>query len=194
MITHPLTEQDLWPLPVYEQVRDEFRSKVIEHKKDRRVTVGPFMTFVFEDRLTVKFQTMEILRAEKLTRPQDVREELDTFNTMLPGPRELSATLLIELTDESAAKETLRRLIGLTGAVFFEAAGARAQAQFDPGREDAEKGRLAAVHYLRFPLAEAQAQALKAGAPARLVIEHPEYRHALDLPARTAASLASDLA
>src|SRR5580693_7513392 len=92
----PLTTADLWPLPVYESVRDEFRRTVIDAKKHRRVGVGPFMTFVFENRLTVKFQVMEILRVEKVTDPAGVAEELEGFNTMLPNPHGLSATLLIE--------------------------------------------------------------------------------------------------
>src|SRR5437016_10043743 len=93
----PLQPKELWPLPVYEGVRDQFRREVIEAKKDRRVQVGPFMSFVFENRLTVKFQLQEILRIERLTEPAQVAEEVDGFNTMLPGEGELSATLMIEL-------------------------------------------------------------------------------------------------
>src|SRR4030088_3082571 len=93
----PLTPKDLWPLPVYEGVRDQFRREVIAAKQDRRVSVGPSMTFVFENRLTVKFQAQEILRVEGITSEEGVREELEGFNGMLPGNGELSATLLIEL-------------------------------------------------------------------------------------------------
>ena len=90
-----LKQTDLWPLPIYETVRDAFRKQVIELKKDRRVGVGPFMTFVFENRTTVKFQVQEIVRVEKITDPAHVQEELEGFNSMLPDPGELSATLMM---------------------------------------------------------------------------------------------------
>src|SRR5439155_20898659 len=106
----PLSTNDLWPLPVYEGVREQFRREVMAAKKDRRVTVGPVMTFVFENRLTVKFQVQEILRIERISEPAQVAEELEGFNTMLPGPGELSATLLIELrgTDPEVKAELSR--------------------------------------------------------------------------------------
>ena len=110
----PLQPKDLWPLPVYEGVRDQFRREVIEAKKDRRITVGPFMTFVFENRLTVKFQVQEILRAERMVDPEQIREELEGFNSMLPAAGELSATLLIELSGpDREVKAELAKLTGL---------------------------------------------------------------------------------
>src|SRR4051812_18188673 len=118
-----LTAQEIWPLPVYEGVRPEFRAKVIAHKKLRRLTVGPFMTFVFEDRLSVKFQIQEILRAEKVTAPEGVAEELEAFNEMIPGPHELSATLLIESSSDAEAQARLASLVGLKDCVFLEAGG-----------------------------------------------------------------------
>src|SRR5262245_18207507 len=115
-----LSPADIWPLPVYENVREDFRAKVIAHKKHRRVTVGPFMTFVFEDRLTVQFQIQEILRAEKVTDPAQIAEEVEAFSAMLPGLHELSVTLLIESLSEAEAEERLSRLIGLKKSVFLE--------------------------------------------------------------------------
>src|SRR5882672_6915871 len=81
----PLTPKDLWPLPVYEGVRDQFRKEVIAAKKDRRVQVGPSMTFVFENRTTVKFQVQEILRIERITGPEEVAEELEGFRSEGPA-------------------------------------------------------------------------------------------------------------
>src|SRR5919204_2809388 len=94
-----LDVKDLWPLPVHEGVRYRFRREVIAAKQARRVTVGPYVTFVFENRLTVKFQVQEILRAERIVTEEQVREELEGFNTMLPDKGDLSATLLIELSE-----------------------------------------------------------------------------------------------
>ena len=109
--------KDLWPLPVYEGVRHQFRREVIAAKQARRITVGPFMTFVFENRLTVKFQVQEVLRVERIDSPEGIEEELLGFNGMLPGPGELSATLLIELTAPIVGPQQPRMLqrAGLRG-------------------------------------------------------------------------------
>ena len=92
-----LSLKDLWPLDVYEGVRDQFRKEVIAAKAVRRVQVGPFMTFIFENRLTVKFQVQEILRVERISDPALAQEEVEGFNSMLPDSGQLSATLMIEL-------------------------------------------------------------------------------------------------
>ena len=185
----PLTPSDLWPLPVYEGVRERFRGEVIAAKRDRRVQVGSFMTFVFENRTTVKFQAQEILRIEGITDPAQVAEELDGFNGMLPGPGELSATLLIELTGTDAeVKARLATLYGLRDHVFLEVAGTRLQGKLDPDRE--EPGRVSAVQYVRFPVPDAQAFLR---GPAFLVIDHPQYGRRTELPEATRRSLAQDL-
>ena len=186
---NPLRTGDIWPLPVYEGVRDQFRKQVIEEKKARRVTVGPFITFVFENRTTVKFQLQEILRIEKITDPRAVAEELEGFNTMLPGPGELSATLLIELSGSDATvKAELARLFGLREHVWLRFGDRRIQGAFEPGRE--EPGKVSAVQYVRFqvPATDALLQG-----PAFLEIDHPEYLHEAELTEATRKSLGQDL-
>lgn len=187
-----LRPTDLWPLPVYDQVRDEFRKQVIGAKKDRRVGVGPFVTLVFENRLTVKFQVQEILRVEKIADASHVQEELDGFNTMLPGQGELSATLMVELTgpDEQIAA-TLRGLQGLGQHVWLELGGQRVRGVFEGGRDDGK--RIAAIQYVRFGLDGSAALLENASVPAALVIDHPAYQHRAALPEATRRSLAKDL-
>ncbi len=186
----PLSTNDLWPAPVYEGVRDQFRREVIEAKKDRRVAVGPFMTFVFENRLTVKFQVQEILRIEKITEAAQVAEELDGFNSMLPGIGELSATLLIELRGpDEEVKAELQKLYGLSKHLWLEIAGRRVRGEMDPGREEPGRG-AAAVQYIRFKISDAQA--LVSG-PATLIVDHPAYSHAVELTEAVRRSLAQDL-
>src|SRR5262249_6856326 len=171
-------------------VRDQFRREVIEAKKHRRVLVGPSMSFVFENRLTVKFQVQEIIRVERLTDPAAVAEEVEGFNTMLPGEGELSATLMIELQgSDPEVKAELARLYGLRDHVWLEVAGQRIQGFVEPGRE--EPGRVSAVQYVRFKVPDAQA--LIAG-PAAIAIDQPAYRHRADLPEPVRRSLAQDLA
>ena len=188
-----LEQKDLWPLPVYEGVREQFRREVINAKKDRRVGVGPFMTLVFENRLTVKFQVQEILRAEKIADPAHVQEELDGFNAMLPDADALSATLMIELTGPEA--EVAQKLTGLTGLgkqVRLEVGGHVSQAEFEGGREDGR--RISAVQYVRFPCTLAIAQALTQGTAAALVFDHPNYTYRQPLTEGMCRSLAKDLA
>lgn len=185
----PLTAKDLWPLPVYEGVRDDFRKQVIDAKRDRRISVGPYMTLLFENRLTVKYQVQEILRVERITDPAQVEEEIEGFNTMLPGPGELSATLMIELSGPDAeVKEQLARLYGLRDNVYLEIAGKRIKGEVEPGRE--EPGKVSAVQYVRFKVPGAQT--LLKG-PAALVIDHPAYSHRVEIPEAARRSLAQDL-
>jgi hypothetical protein len=185
-----LTPSDLWPLPVYEGVRSQFRAEVIEAKKHRRITVGPHMTFVFENRLTVKFQVQEILRIEKITDPAQVAEEVEGFNTMLPDPGELAATLLIELTGtDEAVKAELLRLYGLSQHLWLEVGGSRIPGEVEPGREAVDRG-AAAVQYLRFKVGDSKALAQ---GPAFLAIDHPSYTHRVELPEDVRRSLSQDL-
>jgi len=189
-----LTQRDLWPLPVYEGVRDQFRREVIAAKKDRRITIGPFMTFVFENRLTVKFQVQEILRAEKIAAPEAVQEELHGFNEMLPSPGELSATLLVELVGpEPEVAAQLKTLTGMGKHVFLELGGKRFAARFDGDRDDGT--RLAAVQYVRFPVgADGAQQLVDPKSKVLLIIDHPNYQHRLELNEAQRGSLARDLA
>jgi hypothetical protein len=189
----PLTQVDLWPNPVYEGVRDQFRREVIAAKKDRRVDVGPSMTLVFENRLTVKFQVQEILRAEKITQPALVQEELDGFNAMLPSPGELSATLLIAFVGPDAeVAARLRKLSGLGKHVWLEIGGRRVQGVLEGGRDDGT--RISAVQYARFPVGAGAAALLEdATVATELVIDHESYHHRAALPEAMCRSLARDL-
>jgi Protein of unknown function (DUF3501) len=188
----PLTVQDLWPTAVYEGVREQFRAQVIAAKKDRRVHVGPVMTLIFENRLTVKFQVQEILRAERVTAPEAVAMELQGFNEMLPERDELSATLMIELTgSEPEVAAELKKLNGLSTHLFLELGDVRRPARFDPGRDDGQ--RISAVQYVRFPMDGTTGLLLDLARPAHLVVDHANYSHRTALPEGVRRSLAADL-
>jgi len=188
---NPLTTNDLWPNPVYEGVREQFRREVIEAKKHRRVTVGPFVTFVFENRLTVKFQVQEILRAERITEPHAVAEEVEGFNTMLPGAGELSATLMIELRGaDEEVKAKLHELYGLSQHLWLEVGGQRLHIEMEPGREEPARG-VAAVQFVHVKVPDGAA--LLRG-PSALLVDHPKYSHRAALSDETRRSLAADLA
>lgn len=188
-----LEQKDLWPNPVYQGVRELFRREVIAAKQHRRVDVGPVATFVFENRLTVKFQVQEILFHEKIEGAAHVQEELDGFNTMLPGEGELSATLLFGFVGpEPEVAAQLHRLTGLGSHLFLELGGKRVPGVVEGGREDGK--RISAVQYVRFPVGpEATAALLDPAKSAALVIDHPHYPHRAVLTEGVRRSLAQDL-
>ena len=187
---------DLKNLHEYELIRDAWRKTVIETKARRRIFLGPKMSLVFENRLTVLNQIQEMCRAERIVKPDAVQQEIDVYNELLPGDGEVAATLLIEITDEARIQTELDGLIGLTTArhVFLEAGGRKVWAQFLEGQ--AREDRIAAVQYLRFPVGSepAAAAALASGSgPVVLGVDHPAYHVAVELPDATRRELARDL-
>ena len=100
-----LTPDDIIPSADYERQREGFRARIIELKKRRRISVGPLITLVFENRETLLFQIQEMVRVEQIFDPAKVQEELDVYNALLPAAGEVSATLLIEITDDARMKE-----------------------------------------------------------------------------------------
>ena len=109
----PLTRQDLQAPDEYERQRESYRSRIITLKQRRRLSLGPLITLVFENRETLQFQIQEMIRAERILEPAKVQNELDVYNELLPAVNELSATLLIEITDGATMKEWLDRFMGL---------------------------------------------------------------------------------
>ncbi len=187
---------DVKNLHEYELIRDDWRKSVIETKARRRILLGPKMSLVFENRLTVLNQIQEMCRAERIVKPDAVQQEIDVYNELLPRDRELSATLLIEITEERRIQPELDGLIGLTTGrhLFLEAGGRKVWAVFLEGqsRED----RIAAVQYLRFPVGSEPlaAKALASGkGPVVLGVDHPAYHAGVELPAQTRQELARDL-
>ena len=188
----PLRIDDVIGRDRYAAQRDAIRRRLVEHKRARRVGVGPHLTFVFEDRATVWFQTQEMLWVEHVTDLDAIREELAVYNQMLPAAAELSATLLVEVEDQRAIVETLNRLVGIDEHVYLEIGETRRiRATFEPDRQTAEK--IAAVQYVRFPLDAAACAALRAGAPLALAVDHPHYVARAVLPPAVRDSVAADV-
>lgn len=184
-------------LAAWESVRDRERALIIALKRRRRLALGERCSILFENRATVLFQVQEMLRAERLARAEDVERELLTWNGLLPGPGELSATLFVEVktaglapAEIAAALEPFR---GIEREALFLALGeTRLPARFEnePGAP-----RVAAVHYLRFRVPEAAARRLAdPGCPSALQLELPGYRAERGIAPETRAELLSDLA
>ena len=187
-----VTLDEIMGLERYEKIRDEFRQWIIELKKHRRVSVGDRVTFVFENHETVLFQIQEMLRAEHITDIDKVRFEATVYNEMIPGDSELSATMLIEITDQALIRPELVRLIGIDQAVSLQIGSQfTIPGVFESGRSTEDN--LSAVQYVRFPLsAEARAAFRGGQEEVRLVIAHPNYHAHTVLSTETRRSLASD--
>ena len=189
----PLTLDDVLGLERYEAQRDEIRRRTIALKKNRRVSVGDCVTLIFENYATVFFHVQEMLRAERITDIDAIREELEIYNTMLPVPGQLSATLLVEITDDEQIEARLLALIGIDECVRLQIGEHAVPAQFEPGRS--REDRMSAVQYVRFDLPPAAAATFADEAvPIELCIDHQNYRHSTVISGETRRSLAVDLA
>jgi hypothetical protein len=192
--TGALAASDLMSLEQYARERDGFRARVIAHKRARTAAIGPNMTWVFEDRLTIQYQVQEMLRIERIFEPDGIREELDAYNPLIPDGGNWKATMMIEYPDPQERALALARLRGVEDRCYVEAAGCGrvfAIADEDLERENADK--TSAVHWLRFELPAAMQAAVRGGAPVVAGVDHPGYRHRLQLPAASVAALARDL-
>lgn len=190
-----LTLHDLKDIAEYEKGRDQFRNAIIQLKAKRRVSVGDKIGFVFENRETVRFQIQEMMRVERIVDDVKIQEELDVYNPLIPDSGELSATMFVEIREQSQIKPELLRLTGITrlGCVFIRLGGDEiVPAIFEEGRE--EDDRVSAVQYCRFPFTQRKAQLFAdPGAPVELVIEHPNYQTSAFIEGETRESLLEDL-
>ena len=189
---NPLTTADLPPLDVFEAERDAMRTAVIAHKANRRVALGEHLTLLFEDRETIRWQVLEMCRVEGIRDLEGMAHELRVYNELVPGPRELSATLFIEITEPGRIRAELDRLIGIDESVSLELGAERVPAHFD--RRQLEDDRISAVHYLRFTLTPAQVAAFQDPATTlALRVDHPHYGARSVLADEVRRSLAVDL-
>jgi len=173
----------------YEIERRALRPRMIALKDRRRVRVGDHLTFLFENRDTVRYQIQEMLRIEGIVEPGAIRHEVDTYNELVPQRGELSACLLIEYDSPEERDVALRDLLGLENHVWLAVGGGpRAQGRFDARQISTD--RLSSVQYVKFTLSPEEQRAWAAGA--RLVVDHPKYRAEQALTAAQIAELAQD--
>lgn len=189
-----LTRDDLYSLEEYAKTRSEFRARVMQHKKNRIVTVGPHATLYFEDRLTMHYQVQEMLRAERVFEPQGIEEELAAYNPLIPDGGNLKATFMLEYDDADERRKALAELIGIEDRVWIKINDYEkvwAIADEDMERESGDK--TSSVHFLRFEFTPEMIAAAKAGAPLSAGIDHAHYAHqAVLLPHNVRDALVAD--
>jgi len=191
-----LTRQDLFSLEKYSEIRNDFRARVIAHKKNRRVPLGEHAALYFEDALTMQYQVQEMLRIEKIFEAAGIQEELDVYNPLIPDGGNWKATFMVEYADEEERRAALAKLVGIEKDLWMRVDG------FDPvfpiANEDMERStddKTASVHFLRFELTPGMVAAVKNGAEISAGISHREYQASLaPLPKAIRDSLAADLA
>ncbi len=186
---------DILNIAEYEKARQDFRRRIIELKKKRRLSVGPSVTFVFENHDTVLSQIQEMMRAERLVHDDAIQHEIDTYNSLLPEQNELAATMFIELPDQSRIREEITKLHGVnTGeAIYLQVGEDRLPGDFASGQSDDR--RISAVQYVRFRFNDAQRASFIGGAEeVKLVIHHPNYQHSAVIAGEIRQDLSRDLA
>ena len=178
----------------YEKVRQARRAAIIALKAKRRVQVGRYLSFVFENRDTVWFQIQEMIRAERIVDDARVADELTVYNGLLPEPGELAATMFIEIGDPAAVKPVLDGLLGIDTRdyVRMEVGAHVIVGRFETGHSDEDLGKLSAVHFVRFAL-PTEVRREFARSEVTLVVDHPNERARTVLSPEVKAILAEDL-
>ena len=189
-----LTRENLYSLEKYSAIRNEFRAKVMEHKKNRRVAIGKHAALYFEDQLTMQYQVQEMLRIERIFEAEGIQDELDVYNPLIPDGMNWKATFMIEYDDVDERKQALARMIGIERGLWVQVEGfakVSAIANEDLERETGDK--TSSVHFVRFELTPEMAAAVKQGTRIKAGIEHPVYTEETILSAEIRDSLAGDL-
>ena len=190
-----LAIDDLMSLEEYHRERPEFRARVLEHKRDRQVAIGPNATLYFEDRLTIQYQVQEMLRIERLFEREAIEEELSAYNPLIPDGSNFKATFMVEFPDPEERKRELARLTGVEDNVFVQVDGCvKVMAVADEDLDRSTDDKTSAVHFLRFELDDEMKAALEKGAALSFGIVHPNYNHSVAaVPENVRDSLANDL-
>ncbi|MGE0115121.1 MAG: DUF3501 family protein [Steroidobacteraceae bacterium] len=190
-----LQPSDLYTLEQYARIRSSFRGEVMAHKQRRTVQIGPNVTWIFEDRMTIQYQVQEMLRVERIFEEEGIADELNAYNPLIPDGSNWKATFLIEFTDVDERRAALARMKGIEDACWVQVDDQpRVLAIADEDMERSNDDKTSSVHFLRFELTAAMVKSAKAGAGLRMGIDHPAYGHALGpVPALVRESLVKDL-
>jgi hypothetical protein len=187
-----LTLDDIADHRAYERERSEFRRRIIDLKRRRRVALGDLLSVVFENTDTMRWQVQEMARAERMLNDDAIADEVATYNELIPDGSELSGTLFVELTDDAQLRAWLPRLVGIEHHVRFELDD-RSRVDAIPESEErlTREDVAATVHYLKFRFNPEQQRRFADG-PTFLVVDHPEYPARVELAADQRAELAHD--
>ena len=185
---------DLLSLEEYDKSREEIKQNLLLHKKNRSVKVGDNVLLLFEDYETIKYQVQEMLRIEKIFKENDIQDEIDAYQSLIPDGNNLKATMLIMYTDVNERKIMLNKLCDLENRVWLSINNSKKI--FAVSDEDLERSRdekTSAVHFLRFQLSDADKKSFNETDDIIIGIDHKEYNYEAKLQRDTISSLAEDL-
>ena len=189
-----ISVSDLLTNTVYETQRTAFRQSIMEHKKTRRVQIGPNLMLHFEDYMVMRYQVQELMRTEKLTEKEDIVEELSAYNPLIPDGKNLKATMMLEYPNPEERQHRLQQLIGIEELISIEIEGhdkVYPIANEDLPRSTSEK--TSAVHFLRFEFNDEAIDSAMSGANWYMHSEHLSYQHTRGpIERHIAQSLAKD--
>ena len=192
-MTPKLSAADLMSLEQYARERAAFRERVLRHKSERQLAVGPNTTWSFEDRLTVQYQVQEMLRTERIFEPDGILEELGAYNPLIPDGSNWKVTLFIEFADPTERARALVRLKGIEDRCWVQIAGCeRVFAIADEDLERENEAKTSAVHFLRFELTPAMIASLRSGVELAAGVDHGNYRHEATVPNAVRRALIED--
>jgi hypothetical protein len=189
-----LTKKDLFSLEKYSDIRNEFRAKVMKHKKNRRLAFNDHAVLYFEDALTMQYQVQEMLRIERIFEAEGIQQELDVYNTLIPDGLNWKATFMIEYTDVKERKSALAKLIGIERSIWIKVEDSEkvyAIANEDMDRETEDK--TSAVHFMRFELTKNMITNIKVGLPIIFGVDHDLYKTEIIVPPKVQRALIDDL-
>jgi len=190
-----LTRENLFSLEKYSEIRNDFRLKIMAHKKNRHLAIGPNTTLYFEDSLIMHYQIQEMLRAEKIFESSAIDDELVVYNALIPDGNNWKATFMIEFTNEEERRAALKKMLGIENNLWLKIEGFNEIHPIsDEDLERSNDNKTSAVHFLRFQLDREMIDALKGGCQLSAGINHPEYKYTVNpIPQNISESLISDL-
>ena len=189
-----LASDTLMNIIEYEKVRHKYRQDIIAYKQNRRISLGPNVMLTFENERTLTFQIQEIMRAERLVHDEQIQEEVDVYNTIMPPENGLSATLFIEVVEEAKIRPVLNKFIGLTDhqTLYLDINGEKVYAEFEQGRE--EENKISSVHYVQFLFSNEQKNNFTdSESETKLGIDYKDYKYTETVPDGLQRSLCEDL-
>tara|TARA_B100001778_G_scaffold21147_1_gene15850 strand:- start:1174 stop:1755 length:582 start_codon:yes stop_codon:yes gene_type:complete len=188
-----LTTEDMLSLEEYDKSREEIKSNLMSHKKNRSIKIGDNVLLLFEDYQTIKYQVQEMLRIEKIFKQKDIQEEISAYEALIPDGNNLKATMLIMFTEVNERKIMLNRLHDLENNVWLSVDNSkRIFAISDEDLERSREEKTSAVHFLRFQLDQDSIDLFRKSNNIVFGVDHKEYNLQVKLDQKTIESLSND--
>ena len=185
--------EDLLSLEDYDNQREVIKKDLIDHKKNRAVSIGKHIILLFENYSTIKYQVQEMLRIEKIFNKKEIQEEIDAYNPLIPDGDNLKATMLIMYPDVEERKVMLSKLHDIENNVWLSMGSKKVTALADEDLERSRDNKTSAVHFLRFQFDKDDITEFHANEKITVGVDHSEYKEEIILLPEVRSSLTKDL-